>query len=185
VVEALAAGLEEWPARWIVLAGESETVAAVRDRLPPALRATVAGTVRAAWHEPAAAIAARADETVRRVEAESARQAIAQAVTDAAKGQRAVSGVDDTLAAAARAAVRRLFVLRSFAETGRACTACGALSRGEGPACPVCHGRTRPVELGDAAVARVLASGGTVVVVADDTQLASAGGMAALLRFPL
>jgi peptide chain release factor subunit 1 len=185
VVEALAAGLEEWPARWIVLAGESETLAAVRDRLPPALRATVAGTVRAAWHEPAAAIAARADETVRRVEAESARQAIAQAVTDAAKGQRAVSGVDDTLAAAARAAVWQLFVIRSFAETGRACTACGALSRGEGPACPVCHGRTRPVELSDAAVARVLASGGTVAVVADDTQLANAGGLAAILRFPL
>jgi peptide subunit release factor 1 (eRF1) len=107
-------------------------------------------------------------------------------VTDAAKGQRAVSGVDDTLAAAARAAVRQLLVLRSFAETGRACTACGTLSRGEGPACPACHARTRPVELGDAAVARVLASGGTVAaVVTDDIQLASAGGLAAILRFPL
>jgi peptide chain release factor subunit 1 len=185
VVEALTAGAEERRARWVVLAGESETLAAVRDRLPPALRATVAGTVRAAWHEPAAAIAARADETVRRVEAESARQAVAQAVTDAAKGQRAVTGVDDTLAAASRGAVRQLLVLRSFAETGQACTACGTLSRGEGPACPVCHASTRPVELGDAAVARVLASGGTVAVLTGDTQLSSVGGLAAILRFPL
>jgi peptide subunit release factor 1 (eRF1) len=185
VVDALGIGVEQREARWVVLAGESETLAALQHRLSPALKSALAGTVRAAWHESAAAIAARADEAVRRVEAEAARQAIAQAVTDAGKGQRAVTGVDDTLAAASRGAVRQLLVLRSFTETGRACTACGMLSRGEGPACPVCHAQTRPVELGDAAVARVLASGGTVAVVTDDAHLATAGGLAAILRFPL
>jgi peptide chain release factor subunit 1 len=185
VVEALAAGVEERRARWVVLAGESETLAALQDRLPPALKSALAGTVRGAWHESTAAIAVRADEAVRGIEAEAARQAIVRAVTDAGKGQRAVTGVDDTLAAASRGAVRQLLVLRSFTETGRACTACGTLSRGEGPACPVCHARTRAVELGDAAVARVLASGGTVAVVTDDSRLATAGGLAAILRFPL
>jgi peptide chain release factor subunit 1 len=185
VAQALAAGVEDQQARWIVLAGESDTLAALRDRLPAALQAVVAGTVRAAWYEPAAAIAARADTVVRQVEAASVRQAIAQAVTDAAKGERAVTGVDDTLGAASRGAVRQLLILRSFTETGRACTACGTLSRGESSECPVCHAQTRPVELGDAAVARVLASGGAVAVVTNDTRLAGAGGMAAVLRFSL
>jgi hypothetical protein len=102
VVEALAAASEDRQARWVVFAGESGTLAALRNRLPGPLQAAVAGTMPAAWHEPAAAIAARADELVRRVEAESARQAVTQALTDAAKGRRAVTGVDDTLAAAAR-----------------------------------------------------------------------------------
>jgi peptide subunit release factor 1 (eRF1) len=185
VVEALAAVAEARQAHRVVLAGERETLAMLRDRLPATLQAAVAGTVPAAWHEPAAAIAARADELVRRVEAESAREAVAQAVTEAAKGQRAVTGVDDTLAAASRGAIHRLLVLKQFAETGQACTACGALSRGDGTACPMCQARTRPVEVGDAAVARVLASGGTVAVLSENAQLASAGGMAAILRYPL
>jgi peptide subunit release factor 1 (eRF1) len=114
VAEAVGASLDERQVRWVILAGESGTLGAVRDRLPPAVRAAVAGTVRAAWHEPAAAIAARADEAVHRAEAASARQAVAQAMTDAAKGQRAVTGVDDTLAAASRGAVRQLLVLREL-----------------------------------------------------------------------
>jgi peptide subunit release factor 1 (eRF1) len=185
VVEALAAASEDRQARRVVLAGESGTLAALRNRLPGPLQAAVTGTMPAAWQEPAAAIAGRADELVRRVEAESARQAVAQALTDAAKGRRAVTGVDDTLAAASRGAIHRLLILQRFTETGRACTGCGALTRGDGTACPLCHAHTRSVEVGDAAVARVLASDGTVTVVTDDSRLASAGGMAAILRFPL
>jgi hypothetical protein len=134
VLEALAAVTEDRQARWVVLAGASGTLAALRDRLPAALQAAVIGTVPAAWHESAAAITARADELMRRVEVESARQAVAQALTDAAKGQRAVTGVDDTLAAASRGAIHRLLILQRFAETGRACTECGGAQppRGHG-----------------------------------------------------
>lgn len=185
VAAAVADTVEARGARWLVLAGESGAVAAVRDRLPPALQGRVAGTVRAAWHEPAAAIAERADALLRQVEAEAARQALARAVTEAAKGGRAVTGVDDTLAAAARGAVHQLLLLRTFAEDGLACPACGALARSQGPACPLCRAPARRVELGEAATARVLASGGTVAMVADGAGLAESGGMAALLRFPL
>jgi peptide subunit release factor 1 (eRF1) len=185
VAETLAAVAEERQARWIVLAGEGGTVGAVRDRLPTALQARVAGTVRAAWHEAAAAIAARGDELVSQVEAAAAQQAVAQAVTDAAKGQRAVTGVEETLAAASRGAVLKLLLLQGFAEVGRACTGCGALARGAHAACPVCRAPMRSAELGDAATARVLAAGGTVSVLADDARLAEVGGLAALLRYPL
>jgi peptide subunit release factor 1 (eRF1) len=106
-------------------------------------------------------------------------------VTEAAKGQRAVTGVDDTLAAASRGAVRQLLLLAGFAAPGIACPACGALAGGAGATCPFCRAPARRVELGEAATARVFATGGSVAVVADDPQLAEAGGLAALLRFPL
>jgi peptide subunit release factor 1 (eRF1) len=185
VVAAVTAAADQRQVRWVVLAGDSGTLGAVRDRVPAAFQPRIAGTVRAARHEPAAAIAARGDEVLRRVEAEAARRAVAQALTEAAKGQRAVTGVDDTVAAASRGAVRQLLLLQSFAETGRACTGCGALARGDAATCPLCHSPTRPVELGDAATGRVLAAGGEVAVLANDLALAQAGGMAALLRFPL
>ena len=76
-------------------------------------------------------------------------------------------------------------VLAAFRQAGRECAACGALQPGDATACRRCRGATKEVELGEALVQRVLATGGTVDTVAVAGGLARAGGVAALLRYPL
>ena len=106
-------------------------------------------------------------------------------LTEAAKGGRATAGLEATLEAAGRGAVHRLYVLAAFRQAGRECAACGALQPGDATACRRCRGATKEVELGEALVQRVLATGGTVDTVAVAGGLARAGGVAALLRYPL
>ncbi|MBI4637732.1 MAG: hypothetical protein HY727_15460 [Candidatus Rokubacteria bacterium] len=170
----------------IVLAGEARALTAFRAHLPAPLAALVVGTIAGARHEPAATLAARAAALVKRLEREEEVRALEAVLTEAAKGGRAVAGVEPTLAAAARGAIHRLYVLRGAgAFPGGACLACGALQPGDAPACRACGGKTRAVRLGDAVADRVIAADGAVDLVDEHPGLTRAGGMAARLRYPL
>lgn len=54
---------------------------------------------------------------------------------------------------------------RVEAEAGRQCLACGAFQPGSSGDCRVCGGDTEPLELGEALVERVVATGGSVDMV--------------------
>ncbi|MGE5802516.1 MAG: hypothetical protein ACM358_09665 [Gemmatimonadota bacterium] len=168
----------------IVLAGEPRNVAVFRMSLPPRVAQKIAGTIEGARYEPAAAFVARASELVRHVEAQRQGDVLEAALTDAAKGGQAVAGVDDTLDAINRGAVHRLFLAKSFASPGHACTGCEALVAGTRADCRFCGRATSPVELEHAMSRRVLAAGGRVEVVDEHAGLTRAGGVAALLRYP-
>lgn len=107
------------------------------------------------------------------------------ALTEAAKGGRAAAGLEAVIDTAARGAVHRLYLLKTFRAPGRRCGGCGALQPGAGPACRICGAATKDVELGEALVQRVLATGGSVETVAIHAELGRAGGIAALLRYPV
>jgi peptide chain release factor subunit 1 len=169
----------------IVLAGEARNVALFRRHLPDHVAGRIAGSIPGAGYEPAAALIARASELLAKVEAREAVEAVDRVITEAAKGGRAVVGTTATLEAVGRPAARRLYLLRSFSETGRECTACGTLQTGTSGACGVCHSETRPVDLGRELVDRVLAAGGTVSTLERHDELARLGGVAASLRYPL
>lgn len=185
VAEALLRLVEERGLDRIVLAGEPRTLAVFRDHLPRAVAERVVGSVPGAHYEPARTLAERATVLVARVEAEATRAAVEAVLTEAAKGGRAVAGLEETLVAAARGAVQRLYLHRGFAEPGGECPACGTAQPGAGPACRLCGGPVRSVELGRWLVDRVLAAGGTAEVVEGHAGLAQAGGVAARLRYPL
>jgi peptide subunit release factor 1 (eRF1) len=185
VADALGHLAEEGGARQVVLAGDDRLVAAIRSRLPTALAERVVGAVPAARYEPAGTLVGRATELLRRTDAEEAAMAVDAVLTEAAKGGRAVAGSEATLEVALRGAIHRLYVLRTFREAGQRCAACGALQRGSAARCRGCGGETRPVDLSDALVDRVLASGGRVEVVEAHEGLRGVGGIAARLRYPL
>ena len=103
----------------------------------------------------------------------------------AAKGGKAAAGVDATLEALNRGAGHRLYLLREFCESGGVCVACGDLGRGSRELCRLCGKLTRPVDLAEAMVHRVISAGGTVAAVPAHIALSGAGGVAARLRFPL
>lgn len=79
--------------------------------------------------------------------------------------------------------MQRLYLLRDFHAPGRLCEACDTLHEGREGGCPACGAETRSVELGNAMVDRVIATGGTAEVVTTHAGLARAGRIAARLRY--
>jgi peptide subunit release factor 1 (eRF1) len=153
--------------------------------VPAGIAGKIAGTVEGARHEPAAAFVARAVELLGHSQQQRQAEGVDTLLTEAAKGRRAVAGLDGTLDAINRGAVRRFYVAKSFESSGHACAGCGALARGDGPQCRLCDSPTTRVDLAHAMSDRVLAAGGRVEVIDGHTGLARVGGVAALLRYPL
>jgi rubrerythrin len=169
----------------IVLAGEPRRATELRQHLPAPLDARVAGVVPASRHESAAVIAGRAAALLAARRAAETAAEVEAVITEAAKGGRAVTGAEATFAAAARGAVRRLYLLRGFRSDARACRACGYLVTGPAPACPVCRAGVDEGEASATLVDLVLGKGGAVDVVDEHRGLAEAGGVAARLRYPI
>lgn len=185
VAEALSHLVETDAVARIVMAGDPRTVAAFRKHLPAQLSERIAGTVPAARYESATVILRRAADLLGTREGQEERAAVDALLAEAAKTRRAVAGLEGTLDAVFRGAVHRLYLLEGFRRAGRVCRACGALENGPGGPCRRCRAETGGIELGEAIVERVLATGGTVETVGAHEGLAAVGGVAARLRFPL
>ena len=169
----------------IVLAGGARTIAAFRQHVPAGLAGRIVGGVPAARYEGASAIVPRAAELLHRRDEQQETADVDAILTEAAKGGRAVAGLEPTLEAVGRGAAHRCYILAAFREPGGACAHCDGLQPGAAERCRVCGQPIRPVDLGEAIVNRVIAAGGTVETVARHEGLERVGGVAAALRYPL
>jgi peptide subunit release factor 1 (eRF1) len=185
VAAALTALVDEHGMERIVLAGTTRAVAVFRSHLERRVGAMVVGAVAGARHEPVSVLVERAVELLGRRDGAVEAAEVEMAVTEAAKGGRATAGLEATLEAATRSAVHRLYLLRTFHESGRRCEACGAIQPGAGGGCRVCGRATQPTELGEALVERVVATGGSVEMLETQPWLERVQGITALLRYPL
>jgi peptide subunit release factor 1 (eRF1) len=184
VADAVASTCEARGIDHLVLAGEDRAVALFRKHLPPPAAARVVGTVPGTRYETASNLVARAlDLVAEAVKGEHA-VVVTAVLVDAAKGGRAVAGMESVLDAVGRGAVHRVFVARGLDAPGRRCVQCGAVQPGADARCRRCGGATRAISLADEVVARVIADGGAVAVVASPA-LSEVGGLAAQLRYPL
>ena len=185
VAAAITELVDEQATERIVLAGEPRAVAVFQKHLEGRIGRLVVGSVKGTRVEPAGTLVERARALLELHEGTAEATDVDRILTEAAKDGHATAGVAVTLAAASRGAVRRLYLLKTFSEPGRQCTSCGALEPGTGATCHACGSATKEVELGEALVERVLTTGGTVESVDGRASLARAGGVAALLRYPL
>ena len=185
VVEALIGLTEGNGLRRIVMAGETRTIAVFEKRLPQRIAERVVGSIAGARHESAAVLVGRAADFLAHLRGGEEADAVEAVLTEAAKGGRAVAGLEETLEAVARGAVQRLYLLEGFSQPGRLCLECGALQSGDAATCRLCGKPTRGAELGGAIVDRVIATGGKVERVGIHQALGRVGGVAALLRYPL
>ena len=185
--EAVAAAVTELVERdgvqRIVLSGEARAVAIFREHLPTPMARRVVGVVAGAAHEPLTAIATRAAEQLAHTDEQEDTAAVDRLLDAAAKGGRAVVGVAPTLEAVNRNAVQRLYLAPAFERAGVLCERCATLQPPGAGGCRACGGATRPAELGEAMVGRVLASGGAVSVVERHAGLVEREGVGALLRY--
>jgi ribosomal protein L40E len=175
--------VERHDVRRIVLAGEARAVAVFREHLSDPLARRVVGAVPGARHEAPAIIATRAAEYLARLDEQEEAAAIDRLLDAAAKRGRAVAGVDSTLEAVNRNAVQHLYMVRAFQHAGAVCARCAALQPPVAGVCRFCGAAISPLELGEAMVSRVLASGGSVSVVDRHGGLAGRDGVGAVLRY--
>jgi peptide subunit release factor 1 (eRF1) len=167
----------------IVLSGESRAVPLLRDHLPADLARRVVGVVPGAGHEPMAAITERAAEYLARADEQENAIAVDRLLDAAAKRGRAVAGVEPTVEAVNRNAVAQLYLVPEFEQAGSMCDRCAALQPPAVRSCRFCSGPVQSMELAEAMIGRVLASGGSVGVVQRHAGLASRGGVGAILRY--
>jgi peptide subunit release factor 1 (eRF1) len=184
VADALAAAVDHYGLRAIVLAGEARNLAVFRTQVPPRLAGRIVGNVAGARYEPSSVLAERALALIRHRNAGEEAAALDSVLVDAEGGGRASAGVDATVDAVNRGTVDRLYLLQTYEEDGRVCSRCHALQRAATAVCQWCSAVTNPMELGEAMVRCVLAADGDVASVDGHEGLARVGGVAALLRYP-
>ena len=183
VAQAVTETVDSEKIQQIILAGHEDRLSDFRGYLPERLQRLVVGQVHAARWENTSAILARAAERLDLQEHSDVMADVDAVLTEAAKGGQAVAGVG-TLDAARRGAIHRLYILDNFRRPGRKCEHCGALQE-TGQQCWLCAAATRDIEIGAALVDRVVETGGSVHSVARRQGLATAGGVAARLRYSL
>ncbi len=170
--------------RQIVMAGELRNVVLFEKHLPGGIAERIAGRITGARHESAGILLDRAARFLGRLDGEET-AAVDAVLTEAAKSGGAVAGLEETLEAVSRGAVRRLYMLKGFNQPGRACPECGSLKSGASRTCRLCGTTTKAAELGEVIVDRVIGTGGSVNMIEPHPGLESVGGVAALLRYPL
>jgi protein required for attachment to host cells len=169
----------------LIVAGEPRNMSFLRNALPPFVAEYIVGEIAGSRDEAGHVLVRRAAEVLARAEGQRHAEEVDTVLVTAAKGGKAAAGVDAALEAVKRGAVHRLYLLRDFGESGRVCAACGDVRRGSPELCGLCGKLTRPVDLAEAMVHRVISTGGTVAAVPAHVALGGAGGVAVRLRFPL
>jgi ribosomal protein L40E len=180
---AVAALGERHGVRRIVIAGEGRAVALFRQHLSDPLARRVVGVIAGARHETSAVIATRAADYLAHLDEQEDADAVDRMLDAAAKGGRAVAGIEATLEAVNRNAVQQLYLARAFQRPGAMCVRCEALQPPVAGACRFCGADTRATELGEAMSSRVLATGGGVSMVGRHAGLDGREGVGALLRY--
>lgn len=178
------------PQARVVLVGTAEATAAFERELPERVRARVIARAprprgwEAGEGQRRERVRALGEAALAQAGAE-AKGAVERVVGEALRGGLGVLGPDDVVLALNEGRVHTLVIEDDFERTGWRCDNCRALGEDAESAerCPFCAGDVYVVhDLGEALVARALAEGGRVEVVAHTNRLHSYRGVAAFLR---
>ncbi|GAO01380.1 hypothetical protein [Anaeromyxobacter sp. PSR-1] len=182
--------LARTPGAHLVLVGTAQNVAAFERELPERARARVIARLPRPreWEGAGGArrdgVVAGASGAVAEHERAAERRIVDGLVGEALRGGLGVVGPEDVVQAVNEGRVHRLVLEEDFQRAGWQCDRCTALGATRGAdLCPYCGGDLHTVQqLGEALVARTLAGGGAVEVVAHANRLHGYRGVGAFLR---
>lgn len=170
--------------------GTEENVARVFENLPKTWQERVAGRVPASIMDNINTIRDKVMALEQEIERQVEAERVERVITAAEKGQNAVLGYADVLAAVQQGRVDLLIVPEALEYPGWECTSCGGLVADilatPPEACPYCGGPLRVVEdIVDLAMQKVLDNGGTVEILRGPVKdtFREQGIIGALLRY--
>jgi len=168
----------------LLLGGMEESVKAFRDLLPRSLQEAAAANINIDMEAPTLEVARRALEVIEELDKREKAALADTLITMANKGEGATTGIADVLALLRMQRVRTLVVEESFSVPGVGCEACGLANSGNPSVCPMCGGEMVELpDVVDTAVRMALKQDVELVIMPDDTKLASAGRIGAFLRY--
>ncbi len=170
--------------RGLVLAGMDETLAAFQAMLPKALQKRLVGTLTLQMDATASQVLDHVAELIRQHNRDRQARMVEETITAAAKGAGAVTGPADTFYSVHQGRVRTLVVEQDFEADGYQCMACRYISAEPITKCPFCGDRLEPItEAVNRVIRKTIEAGGRVETVVDNSALAEAGHIGAILRY--
>jgi len=170
--------------RRILIGGTDENVATFRKELPKAWQSLIVGTFPISMNASHNEVLAKAMQIGEAEDERKEEELAEQIVTNAAKGEKGVLGLDDTLKAVHEGRVQVLLIRDHFQAPGCQCKSCGFLSAYSMESCPFCGGECEQIpDAVELAVRKVMQMGGEVEVLHRDHAVGQFDTIGALLRY--
>ena len=169
----------------LMLAGTPEVMAELRTLLPKRLASRVIGSVDISTDALPEKVLSATQRAAEKYERGTELELVDEVVREAAKTQKAVTGLGRTLKAVNQARVWRLIYSDEFRTAGFECQKCAALFSVERESCHYCGASVRAVtDVVEHAIEHALRKGAKIEVVkgAASESLINAGGIGAFLR---
>ncbi len=169
--------------RRILVGGTDENVKLFCSILPKAWQSLVMGTFPMSMTATHNEVRNRALEVGILVDIEREKRLIDRLVTQAAKGNGAVLGLEETLAAINEGRVQVLVLSEGFRKNAFRCKSTGWLTTHPEEACNGSEDVEKVYDVVDLAVNQVMRSGGEVEVIMSTAEMDKAGSIGAILRY--
>lgn len=175
--------LKHLPTHRLILGGDAETIRLIRQHLPHALEARIAGTFPLDVHASLHAIRERTLAVASQAEHEEEARQVGILREALAHPGRAVQGLPETLRSLTDRRALTLIVKKGFHAEGALCPNCQALLAAAGP-CPYCEKETEEVEdIVEHAIEHAHLDRVTTEFVTENLDLEALGNIGAILRY--
>jgi peptide subunit release factor 1 (eRF1) len=185
VIDELTSVIDRLNLSRIVIGGPVEATSTLTNGLPKRLQQMIIGTISLPLDSSYERLSNELRKVQQQNEGEDEARMVESMITAAMKGDRAVLGIGDTLAAIQEQRVYRMIVARDYRLEGKECNACHVLVVDGDAACSFCGGALQPApDLINRATHRVIEQAGKVQIVSGAAADKLAGtGVGAVLRF--
>jgi peptide subunit release factor 1 (eRF1) len=185
VADELAGMIERLKVTRVVIGGPVEATSMFANELPKRIQQMIVGSISAPVDASHARLLNEIRDVQERAEHEDEVKLVESMITSAKKGDRAVLGISDTLAAIEQGRVHCMVIARDFHTEGKQCTSCRILVVDAGAECAFCGGQLELApDLINRASYKVLDQAGKVQPVSGPAADRLAGtGIGAVLRF--
>lgn len=183
--DALEAFARHNKAESLILGGTAENTHQFREMLPAAWRDRLQGEISIPLTASEKEVRDRSLEALQAAQRERQEKLVQNIQVAARKSANGAIGLDSTLEALHAGRVQTLALVEGLHAPGFQCTGCGYVSTSRyEEACPFCGGAFRPIQnAAELAVRRVVDQGGKIEFLEENSALAEAGGIGALLRY--
>lgn len=170
--------------RRILLGGTDENVALFRAQLPKTWQSLVVGSFPMGMTASHSEVLERAMRVGQEADRHREARLVETLLTNAAKGQSGVVGLEDTLLAVHQGRVQTLVLKEGLRAPGSRCQGCGTITAKKPDSCPYCGGRLELVaDVVEVAVREVMQASGDIEFLHDETELEKHDAIGAVLRY--
>jgi peptide chain release factor subunit 1 len=184
VVDFAAHFFSENNVRRVLIGGTDENVALLRSQLPKSWQSLIMGTFPMSMTASKEEVLEKAKQIGQQVELQKEEQLLKKVVTGAAKEEKGVLNLDDTLSAVHDGKVQVLIIQDGYRAPGYQCQGCGYLTAKELPECQFCGSEFEQIpDAVEMAVHKVMKTGGEVDVLQHQHHVKGFENIGAILRY--